>query len=41
MLTGDHENTAQYIATEVGIDTVIAGVLPEHKADYIRKLQQE
>jgi Cu+-exporting ATPase len=32
MLTGDNERTAQAIANEVGIDTIIAQVLPEEKA---------
>lgn len=41
MLTGDNQETANYIASEVGIDTVIAQVLPEQKSDYIRKLKQE
>ncbi|MCZ4059052.1 copper-exporting P-type ATPase CopA [Pantoea sp. LMR881] len=41
MLTGDHENTARAIAAEAGIDDVIAGVLPEGKADAIARLQQQ
>nr|WP_318382578.1 copper-exporting P-type ATPase CopA [uncultured Enterobacter sp.] len=41
MLTGDNRVTANAIATEAGIDEVIAGVLPDGKADAIRKLQDE
>jgi P-type Cu+ transporter len=41
MLTGDNERTAQAIAREVGVDTVIAGVLPQGKVEAIRKLQAE
>lgn len=41
MLTGDNERTAQKIAAEVGIDDVIAEVLPEQKAQQIEKLQQQ
>jgi len=39
MLTGDNELTARAIAQEVGLDKVIAGVLPEGKAGAIRNLQ--
>ncbi|MDU8923764.1 copper-translocating P-type ATPase [Pasteurellaceae bacterium LIM206] len=39
MLTGDQARTAQAIANEAGIDEVIAGVLPEGKADVIKGLQ--
>lgn len=41
MLTGDQENTAQAIAQQVGIDHVVAGVLPAKKADVISSLQAE
>ncbi|SEQ70513.1 copper-translocating P-type ATPase [Basfia succiniciproducens] len=41
MLTGDQEKTAQAIAKEAGIDQVIAGILPEGKANVIRQLQQQ
>ncbi|WP_145462611.1 heavy metal translocating P-type ATPase [Staphylococcus haemolyticus] len=41
MLTGDNERTAKAIAKEVGIDQVIAGVLPEDKAQHITQLQEQ
>ncbi len=41
MLTGDNEATAQRIATQLGIDEVIAGVLPGGKAARIAALQAE
>lgn len=41
LLTGDNERTAQAIAKEVGVDRVIAEVLPDQKADEIKRLQQE
>jgi len=41
MLTGDNERTAHAIAGLVGIERVIANVLPGEKADVIKKLQAE
>jgi len=41
MLTGDNERTAKAVATELGIDKVIANVLPWEKVDVIKKLQGE
>ncbi len=41
LLTGDNESVARSIAAEVGIDRVIAGVLPQGKVDVIRGLQAE
>lgn len=39
MVTGDNERTARAVADEVGIDEVLAGVLPDGKVDEIRELQ--
>ena len=41
MLTGDNERTARAIASQAGIENVIAGVLPQQKADAINKLKKE
>ena len=41
LLTGDNETTARAVAAEVGIDEVIAEVLPSDKADVVRRLQGE
>ena len=40
MLTGDNENTAKAIGGQVGVDDVIAGVMPDGKAKVIRDLQK-
>jgi len=39
LLTGDNERAARRIAAQAGIDEIYAGVLPERKAETIRKLQ--
>ena len=39
LLTGDNEATARTVATSVGIDEVIAGVLPIEKVDVVKRLQ--
>ena len=41
MLTGDNPTTANAIAKEAGIDEVIAGVLPDGKAEAIKRLQSQ
>ena len=40
MVTGDNERSARAVGDEVGIDEVLAGVLPEGKVDEISKLQE-
>jgi Cu+-exporting ATPase len=40
MITGDHQATADAVAAQVGIDEVMAEVLPQHKADRVADLQQ-
>ncbi|MGW7357127.1 heavy metal translocating P-type ATPase [Streptomyces sp. NPDC054802] len=41
LLTGDNEAVAKSVAAEVGIDEVIAEVMPEDKVDVVKKLQAE
>ena len=41
LLTGDNETTAKAVAAEVGIDEVIAEVLPADKVDVVKRLQDE
>ncbi|CQR38328.1 Copper-transporting P-type ATPase [Thiomonas arsenitoxydans] len=41
MLTGDNETTAKAVARDLGIDDVVAGVLPDQKAQHVKRLQAE
>ena len=41
LLTGDNETTARAVAAEVGIDEVIAEVMPADKAAVVKRLQDE
>lgn len=41
MVSGDNKAVAESVAKEVGVDRVFAEVLPENKADYVKKLQKE
>ncbi|MBQ3338389.1 MAG: heavy metal translocating P-type ATPase, partial [Atopobiaceae bacterium] len=41
MLTGDAERTARAVAAEVGVDEVVAGVLPDQKEEKVRALQED
>jgi Cu+-exporting ATPase len=41
MLTGDSQRTAEAVARQLGIDEVLAEVMPDHKADHVRRLQTE
>ena len=41
MLTGDSQRTADAVARRLGIDVAIGDVLPEHKAQHVKELQQQ
>ncbi|WP_422631928.1 heavy metal translocating P-type ATPase [Pseudokineococcus basanitobsidens] len=41
LVTGDHEAAARAVAAEVGVDEVVAGVLPAGKVDVVRRLQEQ
>ena len=41
MITGDHKDTAQAIGKEVGITKILAEIMPDQKANEIKKLQEE
>ena len=41
MVTGDHRDTAEAVARQVGIEEVMAGVLPEHKGQIVARLKAQ
>jgi len=41
VITGDNEETAQAVAQEIGVETVLAGVLPDRKSQEVERLQSE
>jgi len=41
MLTGDNQTTAQAVAKQLGIDEIVANVLPDQKAQIVKRLQSE
>ncbi|MFZ0369032.1 MAG: heavy metal translocating P-type ATPase [Halobacillus sp.] len=41
MLTGDNQKVADWVAKQIGIDEVYAEVMPDHKSDQVKKIQDE
>lgn len=41
MITGDNEKTAQYVAQKIGLDGYFADVLPQGKAEIVKKMQEQ